>query len=124
MLNLLNLAVGGILGTLARYFLSLLTHQILGTAFPYGTVIVNLIGCFIIGFLTSISQEKVLLDQNSRLLLIVGFCGAFTTFSTFMFETATLIKYGETIKALINLLISVFIGFLVFRAGVFLAEII
>ncbi len=124
MLNILNLIAGGILGTLARYFLSLLTHQVLGTAFPYGTVLVNLIGCFIIGFLTSISQEKCLLDQNSRLLLIVGFCGAFTTFSTFMFETATLIKYGEIIKALFNVLISVFIGFLVFRAGVFLAEII
>ena len=123
-MKILNLIIGGTIGTLARYFLSGITYQILGISFPYGTLIVNLIGCFIIGFLASISEEKYLLDSNTRLLLMVGFCGAFTTFSTFIFETSNLIRDGETLKAFINIAGSVIIGFAVFRLGIFLAEII
>lgn len=124
MIKLLNLIIGGVLGTLARYFLSGFTYQILGPSFPYGTLLVNLIGCFIIGFLASISEEKFILDPNARILLMAGFCGAFTTFSTFIFETSNLVRDGETLKAFINIASSVVIGFIVFRLGVFLAEVI
>ncbi len=124
MTKLFYLIIGGAIGTLSRYFLSLVTYKVLGGSFPYGTVLVNLIGCFVIGLLTGLDQSKFQLDNNLKLLLIVGFCGAFTTFSTFIFETATLIKYGDTLKAFFNIAISVFVGFLVFRAGIFLSEII
>ncbi len=120
----LGLITGGIAGTLARYTLAGLVYQICGTAFPYGTLVVNLVGCFLIGFLAALAEEKFLLGPHARLLLMTGFCGAFTTFSTFMLETANLIKDGEMLRAFLNLSLSVVVGFLVFRLGVFLAEII
>ena len=124
MQKLFNLIIGGTIGTLARYFLSGFTYQVVGSNFPYGTLVVNLIGCFIVGFLASIAEEKFALNTNLKILLMVGFCGAFTTFSTFILETSNLIKDGETLKALINVLISVIAGFIVFRLGVLLAEVI
>ena len=124
MQKLFNLIIGGTIGTLARYFLSGFTYQVFGSNFPYGTLVVNLIGCFIVGFLASIAEEKNLLDTNTRILLMAGFCGAFTTFSTFILETSNLIKDGETIKASLNVIFSVIIGFIVFRLGVLIAKII
>jgi fluoride exporter len=116
------LAIGGITGTIARYALEGSAFKALGTGFPYGTLAVNIIGCFIIGFLAAISESKFLLGPNLRLLLMVGFCGAFTTFSTLILETSNLIKDGETIRALINVLLSVIVGFIVFRVGVWVGE--
>ncbi len=119
-----NLIAGGIAGTVSRYLLAGFVYQVFGADFPYGTLVVNLIGCFLIGFLASLSEEKFLLSPSARLLLMVGFCGAFTTFSTFMLETANLMKNGENLKAFMNVAASVVIGFLVFRLGVFFAEIL
>ena len=116
------LAIGGITGTIARYALEGSVFKALGSSFPYGTLAVNLLGCFIIGFLASISESKFLIGPNLRLLLMIGFCGAFTTFSTLILETSNLIKDGETIRALTNVLLSVIVGFIVFRVGVLLGE--
>ena len=124
MMKFVYLIVGGATGTIARYVLSGSTYWIFGSKFPYGTVIVNLTGCFILGFLASFSEKKILLDVNLRLLLMVGFCGAFTTFSTFIFETANLIKAGEAMQAFLNVLLSVVIGFIVLRMGILLGEMI
>ena len=115
---------GGVLGTLARYILAGAVYQRIGTDFPYGTLIVNLIGCFLIGLFDTIFQEKFLFSPMMRIFLMAGFCGAFTTFSTFMLETANLIRDGETLRAFLNVMISVIIGFGVFRLGVLLGEII
>ena len=120
----LNLIAGGIAGTLARYLLAGKIYQLLGTSFPYGTLVVNLLGCFIIGFLASLAEEKFLLGPHARLLLMVGFCGAFTTFSTLILETANLLKDGELIKALINGLGSFLLGLLLFYIGQITAELI
>ncbi|OGW90490.1 MAG: hypothetical protein A3G33_08750 [Omnitrophica bacterium RIFCSPLOWO2_12_FULL_44_17] len=119
-----NLIIGGVFGTVGRYALSGLVYRIFGANFPYGTLAVNLSGCFLIGFLAAISEEKFVLDTNARLLLMAGFCGAFTTFSTFMLETANLIKTGENLAAFWNVAASISVGFLLFRLGVYLAEII
>ena len=75
-----GLIIGGVAGTAARYLLSGAVYQIFGTSFPYGTLAVNLIGCFAIGFLAALAEDKFLLGPNMRILLMVGFCGAFTTF--------------------------------------------
>lgn len=119
-----HLIAGGIAGTLSRYFLAGIVYQIFGTAFPYGTLVVNLIGCLVIGFLAALSEEKFLLSPNARLLLMVGFCGAFTTFSTFMLETVNLMKDGENLRAFMNIAASLIFGFIAFRIGVFFAEIL
>ncbi len=118
----INLVVGGVAGTIARYLLSGFIQQLFGATFPYGTLVVNLIGCFIIGFLASMG-DKSFLTPHARILLVVGFCGAFTTFSAFMLETSNLIKEGESLKAFANVMASCLIGFFVFRLGVFLGEI-
>ncbi len=119
-----NLIIGGIVGTVARYVLAGAVYQTFGTTFPYGTLAVNLIGCFVIGFLAALAEEKFLLGPNARLLLMAGFCGAFTTFSTFMLETANLMKDGETLRAFINVAASIVAGFIVFRLGVLAGELI
>lgn len=116
------LTVGTLAGGFARYYLAGFIYRIFGTHFPHGTLAVNLIGCFLIGFFASLSEDKFLMSPELRLLLMVGFCGAFTTFSTFMLETANLLKDGENFQAFFNIFLSVIFGFLVFKIGVFLAE--
>jgi CrcB protein len=115
---------GGIVGTVARYVLAGAIYQKMGTTFPYGTLVVNLIGCFLIGFFDTLFEQKFLLSPLWRILLMAGFCGAFTTFSTFMLETGILIREGETLRAFINVMASVAIGFVVFRLGILIGKII
>src|SRR3972149_12147921 len=73
----------------------------------HGTFTVNVLGCFLIGILVVLAEEKFLLNPQLRLMLMVGFCGAFTTFSTFILETANLTKQGEILNAFLNILLSV-----------------
>jgi len=124
MTQTIALALGSLAGGFARYYLAGFVYQILGAAFPYGTLVVNLVGCFLIGFLSVLAEEKFLIGPTARILLMVGFCGAFTTFSTFMLETGNLVKVGETLRALLNVVASVAAGFLVFRLGVFIGEMV
>lgn len=112
------LIVGGVTGTLLRYVISSAATRTLGYGFPYGTLAVNLIGCFILGFFAIILEEKFILTPHDRLLLLVGFCGAFTTFSTFILDSTTLIQNGESLKAFSNIMLSVALGFLALKLGV------
>ena len=123
MTKLIYLMIGGISGTFARYFLSGVTYKVTGQDFPYGTLAVNVLGCFVMGLLSSLASKKFLIGEDLKLLLMIGFCGAFTTFSTFMLETCNLMKDGENLRAFFNVAASVVFGFLAFRLGVFLAEI-
>lgn len=118
----ISLIVGGTLGTLARYILAGVVYRFYGTDFPYGTLVVNLVGCFLIGFFVVLSETKFLLGPNARVLLMIGFCGAFTTFSTYILESANLIRDGETLRALLNLVGSVVLGFVFFRLGILAGE--
>ena len=112
------LGIGGIAGTICRYVLSGIVYESVGTNFPYGTLLVNLLGCLVIGFLSALSDDKFILGPEMKVLLMAGFCGAFTTFSTFMLETADLLKGGEAVRAFWNVALSILLGFLVFRLGV------
>ena len=114
----LSLIFGGVLGTVARYVLAGATYRAFGTAFPYGTLAVNLVGCFLIGLFVTLAETKFLLGPNARMLLMIGFCGAFTTFSTYILESANLIRDGETLRALMNVVGSVVLGFVSFRLGI------
>ena len=124
MVTFVELIIGGAFGTLARYMLAGAVYRGFGTAFPYGTMVVNLLGCFIIGFLSTIAEQKFVLGSDVRTFLMIGFCGAFTTFSTFIFETNGLIRDGEVMRAFVNVLVSVIAGFILFRLGVLLGEVI
>lgn len=112
------------MGTMARYVLAGWVYQGLGARFPFGTMAVNLLGCFLIGFFAVVTEEKFLLSPEVRLLITVGFLGGLTTFSTFILETANLVRDGQALPAFVNVLVSVCVGFLAFRMGVLLAEII
>ncbi len=124
MIKFINLLIGGALGTLARYTLSGAIYKILGTNFPHGTLAVNILGCFFLGFLVAISEDKFLLNANLRLFLMIGFCGAFTTFSTFMLESSSLLRDGQTLKAFLNVFLTISLGFILLKIGILLGEII
>ena len=117
----ISLTIGSIAGGFARYGLAGLVLRFTGAGFPYGTLVVNLAGSFVIGFLNVLASEKFLLDPQQRILLMTGFCGAFTTFSTFMLETANLFRDGELGYGLANLGVSVVAGLGFFFLGEFLA---
>ncbi|OQA58315.1 MAG: putative fluoride ion transporter CrcB [Candidatus Omnitrophica bacterium ADurb.Bin277] len=118
------LVSGGMLGTLARYWFGGAVYQTLGASFPYGTLVVNLTGCWLIGLLAVLAEEKFLLGPSARVFLMIGFCGAYTTFSTFMLETANLMKDGENFRAFLNIALSVIFGFVALCAGVLTAKFI
>ena len=112
---------GGFVGAIARYFLGNMCGRLFGTGFPIGTMVINLTGSFILGwFLTAISQRMIVSDAW-RLAVAVGFVGAYTTFSTYMYESNRLLEDGSGIKATINLLGSVVLGLIAVRLGMMLA---
>jgi len=94
-LDLLAISVGAIFGANARYVLSRYAARLLGPVFPYGTLIINVLGSFIAGFFIVWTTERVLVDPRWRLLVVVGFCGGFTTFSSFAFETMAYFEQGQ-----------------------------
>lgn len=118
------MVLGGTLGTLARYLFAGFIYRVWGTSFPYGTLAVNLSGCFLVGALAVLTEEKFILGPVGRVFLMIGFCGAFTTFSTFILETANLMKDGENVRAFLNVLLSVLLGFAALRLGIMAARII
>jgi CrcB protein len=124
MAKFIALVTGSIFGGLARYYVAGAVYRMFGSTFPYGTLVVNLAGCFLIGFLSALSEEKFALGPTARLLLMVGFCGAFTTFSTYILETGNLMKDGEVARAFLNILVSTGAGFIVYWFGMIVGELI
>ena len=111
MTNILILGLGGFFGAVSRYMLSSYVQNLFKqTGFPYGTFAVNILGCFALGLLTHLAGTKGLLDANTRLFLMVGFVGAFTTFSTFSVESAALFQNGQGIAGWLNILGSNLLG--------------
>jgi CrcB protein len=107
MLNYAVVFLGGGIGAGARYYLSGAVYQFLPTNFPYGNLIVNILGCFLIGFLMTVFEERFLADPRLRLFLTVGILGGFTTFSSFSYETVALLRDAEFLRASFNILGSV-----------------
>lgn len=122
--KIIVLIIGGAFGTLCRYFLSHYLGRAMGVGFPCGTFVVNALGCFLIGLFASLAETKFIFGPHARLLLMVGFCGAFTTFSTFIFETSYLVNDGEIFGALLNIVLSVVVGFGLFRLGLIVGKLI
>ena len=123
MIRLLLVGFGGFVGTLARYWLSGLIARRYGETFPFGTLIVNALGCFLIGFLFYIFYERTLIAPTARTVVLIGLLGGFTTFSSYGLQTFTLLRDGEVFLALANIaasnvicLVLVWVGYVLAKA--------
>jgi CrcB protein len=96
--------IGGGIGAMARYGTALLAARLFGTAFPWGTLIVNLAGCFLIGLLLALAERTALIGPGARLFLVTGFLGGLTTFSTYGMESAQAARSGEPALMLYNIM--------------------
>ena len=114
----LVVGAGGFLGAIARYAVGVWIETFWRRDFPLATFFVNVSGCFILGFFLAIATERMNISPMMRLLVATGFVGAYTTFSTFEYETQRLTTTGAFGWALVNVLASVAIGFLAVRLGV------
>jgi len=108
--KLLLIALAGALGSLCRYGLGGVVQRLGGADFPWATLAVNLLGCFLFGAVWTAATERGLLGAETRLIILTGFMGAFTTFSTFGFETVQLARDGQWLLAGTNVLVQVVLG--------------
>jgi CrcB protein len=107
----LVIGIGGFLGAMARFWLGDYISNRVGTRFPYGTFVVNCTGSFLIGFVMTLLAERIHGSPNWRYFIPIGFIGAYTTFSTFEYETLRSIQDGELLMAGLNVILSVAVGF-------------
>jgi len=122
--QLLVVMLGGAFGAAARFFMSIKVSEKFGTAFPYGTLSVNVLGSFLMGLLAIILVERLALDPLLKLGILVGFLGAFTTFSSFSMDTLGLFEQGNHLRAIINMFVSVILSVLAVWLGVMLGKLI
>jgi len=120
--EILVISLGAVLGANARWIVSRYAARILGPVFPYGTLVINVSGSFVVGFFMIWATERVLLDPRWRLLVVVGFCGAFTTFSSFAFETMAYFEQGQWLLMSANLLSNNLLCLAAVLAGMALAR--
>lgn len=121
--NFLSIGLGGAIGAISRYCLGNIITKIYGSIFPYGTFCINIIGCFLMGLLMTVIVDKGMLSPGWRLFLCVGVLGGFTTFSSFGYETLTLLQEGNLLYSILYAGGSVFLGVLAAFMGVMLADI-
>jgi CrcB protein len=118
----LAVAVGGALGACLRYYIGGSVFARMLTPFPFATFIINVSGSFIIGFFLTLATERMNIGPHLRLAIAVGFVGAYTTFSTFEYETIRLMEEGRLIHAVLNVVLSVVVGFAAVWGGIALAR--
>jgi CrcB protein len=122
--RLFLIGLAGFVGTLRRYWLSGVVARRYGETFPLGTLVVNLTGCFLVGLLFYILQERFVVNPTARTVILIGLLGGFTTFSSFGLQTFTLLQDGELGLAALNLTASNFIGLALVWVGYTLARIL
>jgi CrcB protein len=121
-LRLLLIALFGAIGTLARYGLQGVVQYRATSAFPYGTLLVNLSGCFLLGLIGQFTLNRLVISPDWRVAIAVGFFGGYTTFSSFGWETAKMLEDGEWLRATTYVVASVVAGLLLSVAGIRLAN--
>jgi CrcB protein len=114
----------GGLGALARYGMTGLVQRLLGTGFPYGTFVVNMLGSFLFGLIWSLAEGRLVLTPQTRTILLTGFMGAFTTFSTFMYETGGLMQDSQWTLAFGNVALQIIVGLICLFAGLALGQLL
>jgi fluoride exporter len=121
-LRLLLIALFGAIGTLARYGLQGVVQIKMGSVFPYGTLLINLLGCFFLGLIGQLTLNRMIISPEWRVAIAVGFFGGFTTFSSFGWETAKMLEAGEWLRAGTYVASSVVLGLFLSVAGINIAN--
>ncbi len=124
MKQLLIIGFGGFIGSIIRFLVARLNLSLQLFSVPVGTLLINISGSLIIGFLAGVASKSELMSVNLRLFLMVGICGGFTTFSSFTLENMTLLQNGQYISAIIYILSSLILGLAAVFAGYFLSNLI
>lgn len=119
---LVGIALGGALGAVTRFLVAQYVNQLFGATFPYGTLVVNVSGSFLMGFLAILLLEVLALSMFWRAVLLIGFLGGFTTFSSFSWETMDLLLRGDPLKALTNIFLSIFLCLFATWLGILFAR--
>lgn len=122
MTKILLVMIGGSVGALCRYGTGLLAVKLFGTGFPWGTLLVNLMGCFLIGLSFALAERTSLLSPSVRLLFMTGFLGALTTFSTYALETVNSARAGINLTAVANVLVNNIGGVVLVVIGMWLGR--
>jgi CrcB protein len=122
LMQYLAIGVAGAFGAMTRYFVASLCSRWFGNEFPWGTLVINTTGSLFLGWFFTIVQDHIPVSDMFRLAIAVGFVGAYTTFSTFAFESNSLIAHGSAIKAVLNMGGSLLLGLIAVRLGIVLAS--
>ena len=123
--RLLLIAVAGAMGTLARYGLGGLIQSVfVGRGLPWGTLFVNVLGCFLFGLVWTLADERVIISEESRVIILGGFMGAFTTFSTFIFETGGFAREAQWVLATGNILVQTLVGLVFLFVGIMIGRVL
>jgi len=120
--SILLVGIGGFVGSITRYLVAILFSSQISSVFPFATLTVNVLGCFLIGILFALSDRGNVLSPEWRILLTTGFCGGFTTFSTFSYESLRLMQDGEYLYLAAYVFISVFVGLTATYLGIALVR--
>lgn len=120
-MQLVAIGVGGAIGAVLRFVISGIAYNLLGQNFPWGTLVVNMIGCFLIGLFAQLFEE-IAISPNLRVLVLVGGLGAFTTFSTYALENVNLLRDGQFGLALLDVVVSTVLGVVFVFIGMALAN--
>ena len=120
--TLLLVGTGGFIGTVSRFLASRFMQNHFPSAFPFGTFFVNITGCFLIGLIYGLSERSTLFSPGWKMFLTVGFCGGFTTFSTFANENLAMLRDGDFFHFLVYTGLSVFLGIAATFLGVFITK--
>lgn len=124
MLDFLAISLGAIVGANARYWMSRSALRLLGPVFPYGTLAINVLGSFVLGFFLVWTTQRGMVDPRWRLLIAVGFCGGFTTFSSYAFESMALMEQGQWLLVASNIVSNNLLSLAAVLAGMAVARLL
>lgn len=122
MQTILWISIGAIVGANLRYFVGQSVAKLLSSTLPYGTLVINITGSFILGFFLVWTGERVLADPRWRLLIAIGFCGGYTTFSSFAYETFALFEQGRFAASVLNVIVTNVLSMVAVVAGAAIAR--